>query len=194
MHVVRETAWYSASGQPRGRQAAPDVAFEFPFGPTVVNQYAMAAMRHMHEFGTTSAQLAWIKVAASQHAQHNPRALLREVVTVEDVVDSPIIADPLHRLDCCVITDGGGAVVVTRPEVAKRLNRPFVKVLGTGEAVKHQRGGKIDLTHTGALWSGPAAFAEAGVTPADVKYVSIYDSFTITVLITLEDLGFCAKG
>src|SRR3989449_9692754 len=94
-------------------------SFEFPFGPTVVNQYAMAAMRHMHEFGTTSAQLAWIKVAASQHAQHNPRALLREVVTVEDVVNSPIIADPLHRLDCCVITDGGGAIVVTRPEVAK---------------------------------------------------------------------------
>jgi acetyl-CoA C-acetyltransferase len=159
-----------------------------------VNQYAMAAMRHMHEFGTTSAQLAWIKVAASQHAQHNPHALLREVVTVEEVVNSPIIADPLHRLDCCVITDGGGAIVVVRPEIAKRLQRPLVKVLGAGEAVKHQRGGKIDLTYTGAVWSGPAAFAEAGVTPADVKYVSIYDSFTITVLITLEDLGFAAKG
>src|SRR5580765_1307786 len=110
--------------------AAPDVAFEFPFGPTVVNQYA-----------TTSAQLAWIKVAASQHAQHNPRALLREVVTVEDVVSSPMVADPLHRLDCCVITDGGGAIVVVRPEVARRLKRPLVKLLGAGEAVKHQRGG-----------------------------------------------------
>ena len=149
---------------PRGPVAtAPDAAFEHPYGPTVVNQYAMAAMRHMHEFGTTSAQLAWIKVAASQHAQHNPRALLREVVTVEDVVNSPIIADPLHRLDCCVITDGGGAIVVVRPEVAKRLKRPLVKLLGAGEAVKTQRGGKIDLTHTGALWSGPAAFAEAKV-------------------------------
>jgi acetyl-CoA C-acetyltransferase len=174
--------------------AAPDVAFEYPYGPTVVNQYAMAAMRHIHEFGTTSAQLAWIKVAASQHAQHNPHALLREVVTVEDVVSSPIIADPLHRLDCCVITDGGGAIVVVHPEIAKRLKRPLVKLLGAGEAVKHQRGGKIDLTHTGAVWSGPAAFAEAGVTPADIKYVSIYESFTITVLITLEDLGFAAKG
>ena len=174
--------------------AAPDVAFEFPFGPTVVNQYAMAAMRHMHQYGTTSAQLAWIKVAASQHAQHNPHALLREVVTVEDVVSSPMVADPLHRLDCCVITDGGGAIVVTRPEVAKALRRPRVRVLGAGVAVKHQAGGKIDLTHTGAVWSGPAAFAEAGVRPADVKYVSIYDSFTITVLITLEDLGFCDKG
>jgi len=174
--------------------AAPDVAFEFPFGPTVVNQYAMAAMRHMHQFGTTSAQLAWIKVAASRHAQHNPHALLREVVTVEDVVSSPMVADPLHRLDCCVITDGGGAIVVTRPEIARSLKRPRVRVLGAGEAVKHQAGGKIDLTYTGAVWSGPAAFAEAAVRPADVKYVSIYDSFTITVLITLEDLGFCDKG
>jgi acetyl-CoA C-acetyltransferase len=174
--------------------AAPDVQFEYPFGPTVVNQYAMCAMRHMHEFGTTSRQLAWIKVAASHHAQHNPHALLRDVVTVDDVVNSPMIADPLHRLDCCVITDGGGAVVVVSPEVARRVNRPRVKVRGAGEASKHQMGGKVDLTYSGAVWSGPAAFAEAGVTPADVKYVSIYDSFTITVLMTLEDLGFCAKG
>ena len=174
--------------------AAPDVAFEFPFGPNVVNQYAMVAMRHMHQYGTTSAQLAWIKVAASQHAQHNPHALLREVVTVDEVVSSPVVADPLHRLDCCVITDGGGAIVVTRPEIAKTLTRPRVRVIGAGEAVKHQAGGKIDLTYTGAVWSGPAAFAEAGVRPTDVKYVSVYDSFTITVLITLEDLGFCDKG
>src|SRR5438045_9418653 len=118
--------------------AAPDVQFEFPFGPTVVNMYAMVAMRHMHEFGTTSEQLAWIKVAASHHAQHNPRALLREIVTVQDVVGSPLIADPLHRLDCCVITDGGGALVVVAPEVAKRLKRPRVRVLGAGEAPKHQ--------------------------------------------------------
>jgi acetyl-CoA C-acetyltransferase len=156
--------------------------------------YAMCAMRHMHEFGTTSAQLAWIKVAASHHARHNPHALLREVVSVQDVLDSPMIADPLHRLDCCVITDGGGALVVVRPEIARRLTRPRVKVLGAGEAVKHQMGGKVDLTYSGAVWSGPAAFAEAGVKPADIKYVSIYDSFTITVLITLEDLGFCDKG
>ena len=174
--------------------AAPDVQFEYPYGPTVVNQYAMAAMRHMHEFGTTSEQLAWIKVAASHHAQHNQHALLQDVVTVEQVVSSPIIADPLHRLDCCVITDGGGALVVVSPEVAKRLNRPRVKILGAGEAPKHQMGGRIDLTYSGARFSGPIAFAEAGVKPADIKYISIYDSFTITVLITIEDLGFCAKG
>jgi acetyl-CoA C-acetyltransferase len=174
--------------------AAPDVPFEFPFGPTVVNQYAMAAMRHMYQYGTTSAQLAWIKVAASHHAQHNPHALLRDVVTVDDVVSSPMISDPLHRLDCCVITDGGGAIVVVNPEVARSLQRPRVRVLGAGEALKHQMGGQIDLTYSGAARSGPAAFAEAGVKPSDIKYVSIYDSFTITVLITLEDLGFCGKG
>jgi acetyl-CoA C-acetyltransferase len=174
--------------------STPDVPFEFPFGPTVVNQYAMAAMRHMHQYGTTSAQLAWVKVAASHHAQHNPHAMLRDVVTVDEVTSSPMISDPLHRLDCCVISDGGGAIVVANPEIARSLARPRIPVLGAGEATKHQRGGQIDLTYSGAVWSGPAAFAEAGVKPADIKYVSIYDSFTITVLITLEDLGFCAKG
>jgi acetyl-CoA C-acetyltransferase len=93
-----------------------------------------------------------------------------------------------------VISDGGGAVIVARPEGAKRLKRPLVTVRGAGEAVKHQMGGQVDLTYTGARWSGPAAFEMAGVTPADIKYASIYDSFTITVLITLEDLGFCPKG
>jgi acetyl-CoA C-acetyltransferase len=154
----------------------------------------MVAMRHMHEFGTTSEQLAWIKVAASHHAQHNPDAMLRDVVTVQDVLASPVIADPLHRLDCCVVSDGGGALLVTRPEIAKELKRPVVRVIGAGEAVKGQAGGKVDLTWSGSVWSGAAAFAQAGVKPADIQYVSIYDSFTITVLIQLEDLGFCAKG
>ena len=174
--------------------SAPDVAFEFPFGPTVVNMYAMCAQRHMYEYGTTSEQLAWIKVAASHHAQYNENAMLRNVVTVEEVVNSPMISDPLHRLDCCVISDGGGAIIVTSPEVAKSLNRPLVKVLGAGEAPKHQMGGKVDLTYSGARWSGPLAFQEAGVKPNDMKYASIYDSFTITVLMQLEDLGFCEKG
>ena len=174
--------------------SAPDVAFEFPFGPTVVNMYAMCAQRHMYEYGTTSEQLAWIKVAASHHAQYNEHAMLRNVVTVDEVVNSPMISDPLHRLDCCVISDGGGAIIVTSPEVAKSLKRPLVKVLGAGEAPKHQMGGKIDLTYSGARWSGPLAFEEAGVKPSDMKYASIYDSFTITVLMQLEDLGFCEKG
>ena len=174
--------------------SAPDVAFEFPFGPTVVNMYAMCAQRHMYEYGTTSEQLAWIKVAASHHAQYNEHAMLKNVVTVDEVVSSPVIADPLHRLDCCVISDGGGAIIVTAPEVAKTLKRPLVKVIGAGEAPKHQMGGKIDLTYSGAVWSGPMAFDEAHVKPTDIKYASIYDSFTITVLMQLEDLGFCEKG
>ncbi|MHA1114491.1 MAG: thiolase domain-containing protein [Alphaproteobacteria bacterium] len=173
---------------------APDVSFEFPFGPATACMYAMCAMRHMHEFGTTSEQLAWIKVAASHHAQHNENAMRREVVTVEDVVNSPLVTDPLHRLDCCVISDGGGALVVVAPEVARDLKRDCVKVLGHGEAIKHLMAGQPDLTFSGARWSGADAFAEAGVTQADIDYASIYDSFTITVLMTLEDLGFCAKG
>jgi acetyl-CoA C-acetyltransferase len=172
----------------------PDTAFESPFGPALANMYGMVARRHMHEFGTTSEQLAWIKVAASHHAQYNPHAMLRDVVTVEDVLNSPMIADPLHRLDCCVISDGGGAVVVVRPEIARSLKRPLVKVIGAGESVKGQLGGDVDLTYTGAASSGAAAFEEAGVKPSDIQYASIYDSFTITVLVQLEDLGFCAKG
>ena len=172
----------------------PDNPFELPYGPVTANLYAMVAARHMYEYGTTSEQLAWVKVAASHHAQHNPRAMLQEVVTVDDVVSSPMISDPLHRLDCCVISDGGGAVIVTRPEIARNLSRPLVRLRGAGEAIKHQMGGFHDICVSGAVWSGRTAFAEAGLTPADVKYASIYDSFTITVVVQLEDLGFCAKG
>jgi acetyl-CoA C-acetyltransferase len=173
---------------------APDASFEFPFGSTVTNNYGMAAMRHMHEFGTTSEQLAWIKVAASHHAQHNELAAIRKVLTVEDVVNSPMISDPLHRMDCCVITDGGGALVIVSPDIAKKLTRKCVRILGHGESPKTRIGGRINLTYTGAKWSGPKAFEEAKVTPADIDYASIYDSFTITVLETIEDLGFCEKG
>src|SRR5690606_23674859 len=172
----------------------PDAAWEMPYGPVTVNMYALAAARHMHEFGTTSEQLAWIKVAASQHAQHNPNAMLRNPVTVEEVVNSPMISDPLRRLDCCVMSDGGGAVLVARPEIAAQLRRPAGAVLGAGEAQKDGQAGQIDLTYSAAAWSGPAAFEMAGVTPGDIKYASLYDSFTITVLMQLEDLGFCRKG
>jgi len=172
----------------------PDAPYEIPYGPVTVNLYAMVAMRHMHEYGTTSEQLAWVKVAASHHAQHNPNAMLKNVVTVEEVVNSPMISDPLHRLDCCVVSDGGGALIVARPEIAKQLKRPKVKIIGAGEALKHQMGGKIDLSYSGARWSGKRAFEEAGVKPTDMKYASIYDSFTITVIMQLEDLGFCKKG
>jgi acetyl-CoA C-acetyltransferase len=186
-----------AAGQSQVRPApgaTADAPFEAPFNPVIATMYGAAANRHMHEFGTTSEQLAWIKVAASHHAQHNPHAMLRNVVTVEDVLNSPMVADPLHRLDCCVISDGGGAIVLVAPEVARSLKRPVVSIRGAGEAIKHSAGGRIDLTYSGAVWSGPRAFEEAGVRPSDIQYASIYDSFTITVLMTLEDLGFCAKG
>jgi acetyl-CoA C-acetyltransferase len=172
----------------------PESVFESSWGMTAVSGYALAAQRHMHEFGTTSAQLAEVKVAASLHAQHNPHALLPHPVTVEEVLDSPIISSPLHRLDCCVLTDGGGAAVVVSPAVARALDRTTVKVLGQGEAVKHTDNGRVELTSTAALRSGRQAFDDAGISPGDIDYASIYDSFTITVIETLEDLGFCAKG
>jgi acetyl-CoA C-acetyltransferase len=175
-------------------RTAPESAFESLYGVNTVSLYALAAQRHMHEFGTTSEQLAEVKVAASLHAQHNPNAFLPKAVTVEEVIESRLVSDPLHLLDCCVVTDGGGAVVVVSPEVAKSLARQPVKVLGHGEATKNIDNGRIDLTYTGAVWSGPRAFEEARVSHADIDYASIYDSFTITVIETIEDLGFCAKG
>ena len=193
-------ALITLAGRPRSEARTPpaanvpEVPFEAAYGAITLNMYAMVAARHMHEFGTTPEQLAWVKVAMSHHAQHNPHAMLRDVVTVADVLASPMVADPLHKLDCCVVSDGGGALLVVAPEVARSLKRPRVKVLGAGEALKGQDGGRVDLSYSAARWSGPAAFAEAGVSPADIQYASIYDSFTITVLMQLEDLGFCKKG
>ncbi|VTU37470.1 thiolase domain-containing protein [Variovorax sp. PBL-E5] len=198
-------ALVTLAGRPRsegssGTQAraynllAPEAPFESPYGLVPINSYAMAAQRHMHEFGTTAEQLAWIKVTASHHAQHNPHAMLRDVVTVQDVLASPLIADPLHRMECCVVTDGGGAVIVARPEIARSLKRPLVRLVGGGEAVGYVNSARPDITTSAARPSGAAAFAEAGVKPGDIRYASIYDSFTITVLIQLEDLGFCEKG
>jgi acetyl-CoA C-acetyltransferase len=196
-------ALISLAGTPRrdrgrvGRRGieGPETQFEWLWGTTgPVSQYALVAQRHMHEFGTTSEQLAAVKVAASRHAQHNPNAFLRDVVTVDDVVGSRLVSDPLHLLDCCVVTDGGGALVVVSSDVAEALPRDTVAVLGHGEAPKHMADGRIDLTYTGAVWSGSRALDEAGVTVDDIDYASIYDSFTITVVVTLEDLGFCEKG
>ena len=194
-------ALVSLANRPRSEQAprsaastSPEASFELVYGTSTLGMYALAAQRHMYEFGTTSEQLAWVKVAASEHAQYNPRALLQKPVTVDDVLSSPMLSDPLHRLDCCVVTDGGGAVIVASPEVARQIKRPPVKIMGQAEAPKHTDNGHIDVTYTGARWSGPRAFTEAGVSPGDIDYASIYDSFTITVVETLEDLGFCEKG
>ena len=179
---------------PRQMTPSPESSFEIVFGTSTLGMYALAAQRHMYEFGTTNEQLAWVKVAASEHAQYNPHALLPKPVTVEEVLNSPMLSDPLHRMDSCVVTDGGGAVIVASPEVARQIQRPKVKILGQGEAPKHTNNGHIDLTYTGARWSGPRAYEEAGCKPSDIDYASIYDSFTITVVETIEDLGFCEKG
>ncbi len=172
----------------------PETPWDLPYRWTITSVYGMLMQRHMHQYGTTAEQLAWIKVAASHHAQHNPNALLRNVVTVEEVLASPMISTPIRRLDCCVITDGGGALVLTTPEIAKSLKRPLVKIIGAGETINTSRGGYLDATSTGAQRSGAEAFAEAGVSVNDIKYASVYDNFTIMTLMQLEDLGFCKKG
>ncbi len=171
-------------------------------GMTLVSNYAMVARRHMHEYGTTSEQLAEISVATRAHAMRNPEAVqamtdlefldIRET-TLADVVGSRMIADPLHLLECCMISDGGGAVVIASPDVARDCAKAPVWVLGGGEATKYPENGG-DITTSAAAQSGPVAFGEAGVTPAEMDVAMIYDSFSITVLTLLEDLGFCKKG
>ena len=172
----------------------PSAAFVSPYGMTLVSSYAMVAQRHMHQYGTTSEQLADIAVSTRQHASLNPDAKMRQPITREDVLESRLIADPLHLLDCCIISDGGGAVIVTSLERAKDLRQPPVVVLGTGEAVAHREVGAPDLMTIAARQSGEQAFSMAELSPADIDFCTIYDSFTITVLATLENLGFCKQG
>ena len=187
----------------RGMGAAHPADNMDPFaGTTLVANYAMVAHRHMHDYGTTSEQLAEIGVATRYHAMRNPEAVkamedleflnIRET-TVADVVNSRMIADPLHLLDCCMISDGGGAVVIAAPEVARNCRKAPVWLLGAGEATGFPENGG-DITTTAAAQSGPDAFGEAGVAPGEIDVAMIYDSFSITVLAILEDLGFCPKG
>ena len=150
----------------------------------------------MHEFGTTSAQLAEIAVAARKWAQLNPAATMRDPLTVDDVLASPMISDPLHLLDACLVTDGGGCIVLTTAERAKDLTKPPIHVLGHGESHTHWHIAQMpDLALLSAAQAaGRDAFAMAGLTPADIDIAQLYDSFTITVLLTLEALGFCERG
>ncbi|MDP6707597.1 MAG: acetyl-CoA acetyltransferase [Alphaproteobacteria bacterium] len=180
-----------------GRPTLFSLQYEVPWGlPLPLGAYAMAAGRHMHEYGTTSAQLAEIAVAARAWAGLNPAAMMREPLTVDEVLASPMIADPLRLRDCCLVTDGGGAIVMTSAERARDLATPPVRVLGFGESMTHITIGAMpDLAHlTSAAAAGKRAFATAGVGPADIDVALIYDSFTITVLMTLEALGFCGPG
>jgi acetyl-CoA acetyltransferase len=170
--------------------------FEGVWGlPLPIGAYALAASRHMHEYGTTSEQLAELAVSTRAWAALNPKAFMRDPITVDDVLGSRWIAEPLHLLDCCLVTDGGGAVVIVSAERARDLPKAPVWILGHGESHTHLGIMSMpDLTTTPALYSGAAAFGMAGVTPADVDVAELYDSFTITVLLTLEALGLCGRG
>ena len=160
-----------------------------------VSSYSLAAARHMHEFGTTRRQLAEVAVAARQWAQLNPDAFSKKPLTVEDVLNAKMISDPLTALDCCLVTDGAGALVVTSAERAKALHRQPIYVLGSGFAHWHRQISCMeDLTVTPAQESGRKAFAQAGLGPADIDVVELYDAFTINPILFLEDLGFCRKG
>lgn len=201
-----QVALITLAGRPRSEQMKtgtaprpgepdrPDSPWEVAYRPTISTAYAMMMARHMHEYGTTAEQLAWIRVAASEHAKHNPNAMFNKPVKVQEVMNSPLVAPPLRRMDCCVISDGGGAIVVVSPAIARSLKNPLVRVIGSGHTVYGQHAGYGNMTTSGAAVSGPIAFKEAGVSAQDFKYASIYDNFTIMVLMQLEDLGFCKKG
>ena len=183
-----------AIGTGGGSAMDPPDNFEAPFGPTIVGSYALVAQRHMHQYGTTSEQLAEIAVTMRRHASANPNAKYRDPITVEDVLASRIISSPLHLLDCCIISDGAGALVLTSVERARDLAQPPVVILGGAEAVQHHGIGRRDLLDIAARQSGPLALERAGVRHADIDMAMIYDSYTITVLATLESLGFCKPG
>jgi acetyl-CoA acetyltransferase len=185
-------------GGPGGPPPGPNPAFawEVPFGLRLpIGAYALAASRHMAVYGTTPEQLAQIAVDTRRWAAMNPNARFRDPITVDDVLGSPMVVSPLHLLDCCLVTDGAGAYVITSAERARDLARPPVYVLGAATAGTHSMITEMpDLTVTGGAVSGPAAFEMAGIEPDDVDLLMGYDSFTITALLHLEDLGFCAKG
>ena len=183
-----------AIGTGLGGGRDPVASFVSPYGMTTVGSYALVAQRHMHEYGTTSEQLAEIAVAMRQHASLNPHAKMQKLISVEDVLESRMISSPLHLLDCCIISDGGGAVVVTRADRARDLAKAPVLIRGCGEAVCHQEIGAPDLLTIAASQSSENAFRMADIGRGDIDFCTIYDSFTITVLVTLENLGFCKPG
>ena len=175
---------------------------EDPYGATLIANYAMVAQRHMHEYGTTSEDLAEISVATRVHAMRNPEAVRAMTdlqfqgineISVQDVMESRVIADPLHLLECCMVSDGGGALIIASRDVVQDTKKAPVWILGTGEATKYRENGG-DITTSAAAQGAPIAFAEAEVSPDEIDIAMIYDSFSITVAVMLEDLGFCAKG
>ncbi|MEV6404176.1 acetyl-CoA acetyltransferase [Streptomyces bobili] len=184
----RRTGTYAFGG--RG-----PLQFEVPYGHTLIAKYAMAARRHMIEHGTTIEQLAEVAVQARANAALNPEAMFRTPLTVDEVMSGPVIADPFTKLHCCVRSDGGAAVLLAAEEYVRDCRTDPVWILGTGEHVSHASMTEWDdFTVTPAAVSGRLAFARAGVTPAEMDFAQLYDAFTYMTLVTLEDLGFCAKG
>ena len=184
----------SASGRlVSGSEALP---YEAPYKPRYpVSAYALAASRHMHEYGTTREQLAEVAVAAREWAKLNPKAFMRDDLSVEDVIDSRMVSSPLSILDCCLVTDGGGAALVTSAERARDLAKAPAYLLGAGEAHWHRNISQMpDLTTSAAAESGPRAYEMARLGPEDMDVVMLYDAFTINTVLFLEDLGFCEKG
>ena len=169
--------------------------FEVPYGPIVPSLYALIAQRHMHEYGTTPAQLAEVAVTMRRHAGLNPNAHKSDPITIADVLGSRMISSPLHIFDCAIVSDGAAAAIVTTADRAADMKKRPVHLLGQGYGLRHGHiGDHKQLTTTGAVDSGRDAFALAGVERADIDVAQLYDCFTITVILELEDLGFCAKG
>jgi acetyl-CoA acetyltransferase len=190
---------YGSTQRTVGRRGASPREFnpyETPFKPFLpATAYAMAAHRHMHEYGTTREQMAAVAVAARQWALMNPAAWEKKPLTIQDVLNARKISDPFTVRDICLVTDGGGAIVLTRADRGKSLKQKPVYVLGSGQSITHASIPSMPvLTHTGAIESGRQAYAAAGIRPSDVKLLALYDAFTINTILFLEDLGFCKKG
>jgi acetyl-CoA acetyltransferase len=185
-----------ASNPPPGVGMTRQSPWEAPYRPLApISSYALAASRHMHLYGTTREQLAEVAVAARQWARLNPEAAMRDPLTIDDVLKARMVSDPLTVRDCCLFNDGAAALVMVRADRARDARKPGVPVLGAAHAVTHREISSMpDLSVTGAAISGPQAFAQAGVGPADMDVVMLYDAFTITPILFLEDLGFCPKG
>src|SRR5450631_1074361 len=177
-------------------QTSRSSLYEAPYKPLrPISSYALAAARHMHQYGTTKRQLAEVAVAARRWAQLNPEAVARDELSIDTVVNARMVSDPLGVRDCCLVTDGAAAIVLTRRDRARHLHSRPIHVLGAAAAVTHADISAMpDLTVTGAVQSGARAYAQAGVTAADIDVVQVYDAFTINTILFLEDLGFCAKG
>ena len=186
----------SASGRLVSGSTGEYLPYEMPYKPRYpISAYAMAAARHMYEFGTTREQLAEVAVSARQWAALNPDAFERDPISIDDVINARPISDPFTKLDCCLVTDGGAAIIMTRADLARDRPKPPAYLLGSAFAHWHRQISEMpDLTVTAATDSGRRAFAMAGLTPADCDVLELYDAFTINPILFLEDLGFCAKG